>query len=347
MALAFAAALSAQEPDFRSGISIVELDVQVFDAGGIVNGLTAGDFAVKDNGQPVTLRYCAQEEQPLDLILLLEISKMMKPNAMKLRGAAEAAIAALRSGDRAAAASFNESALMEMTLTGDLDAAKRKVRYGLAYATFAGKPFVLPAVVDAADYLARQSTQEAVEQPAARRRKAILMLGADAGFGVDHQSHAALTHQLWREGVMLSGVVIPSSWTRLLSDPNPYVIFGLMSSSFNRFDNVDDVAVQTGGETIYTDDAGAMKRAAYPYIEIRRMVERMRRRYALYYDMPPATKPGQRRRVSIDVSPSVKTAHPGAQLLAQRGYVVPKQPPVALQVVAPESQNSDRWRFYI
>jgi hypothetical protein len=88
LALALATCLAAQDPSFKAGISIVEIDAQVFDKNGIIDGLTQVDFAVQDNRQPVTLRYCVEEETPLDLVLLLELSKMMAPNRMKLRGAA-------------------------------------------------------------------------------------------------------------------------------------------------------------------------------------------------------------------------------------------------------------------
>ena len=38
----------------------------------------------------------------------------------------------------------------------------------------------------------------------------------------------------------------------------------------------------------------------------------MRRRYRLYYDMPEA-KPGQRRRVEIELSPEAQNLHPDAE----------------------------------
>jgi hypothetical protein len=144
LALALAASLSAQDPTFRTGISIVEIDAQVFDESGIVNGLNRGDFLVEDNGQPVALRYCVQEERPLDPILLFEVSKMMAPNVMNLRGAVETAISAMRPGDRVGAFSFNEFVRMELPLTADLAAAKQRIRFGLAYAVFAGSPLYCP-----------------------------------------------------------------------------------------------------------------------------------------------------------------------------------------------------------
>ena len=83
----------AQQPAFRAGISIVEVDAQVVEPGGVVDGLQLGDFAVTDNGVPVALRSCAQEEAPLDIALVFELSKLMAPKLPKLREAAEMALA--------------------------------------------------------------------------------------------------------------------------------------------------------------------------------------------------------------------------------------------------------------
>ena len=317
LALGFAACLAAQEPTFKTGISIVEIDAQVFDKAGIIDGLKQGDFAVTDDRQPVSLRYCVQEETPLDLLFLFELSKMMAANRMKLRGAAEAAIAAMREGDRAGVLSFNEGIQIEAPLSADLKEVKRRVRTGLAYAAFAGKPFVLPAVAGAAKYLAAG--------PETHGRRAILMFGANAGFALSNQNHMGVAKDLWNADTILSAVVIPTSWTRFIFDDNPYHIFGMMAlPKINRFDYVDDVAEQTGGETIYMEDAGPMRADRNPYVTLQQVIQRMRRRYRLYYDMPEA-KPGQRRRVEIELSPAAQRLHPGARIVGRKGYVSPKR----------------------
>lgn len=317
LALGLAACLAAQEPTFKTGISIVEIDAQVFDKAGIIDGLKQSDFAVTDDRQPVSVRYCVQEETPLDLLFLIELSKMMAPNRMKLRGAAEAAIAAMREGDRAGVLSFNDGIQIEAPLTADLKEVKRRVRAGLAYAAFAGKPFVLPAVVGAAKYLASGSETHG--------RRAILMFGANAGFGLSNQNHIGVAKDLWNDDTILSAVVIPASCTRFIFDDNPYHIFGMMAlAKINRFDYVDDVAEQTGGETVYMEDAGPMRADPHPYVTLQQVIQRMRRRYRLYYDMPDA-KPGQRRRVEIELSPAAQLLHPGARIVGRKGYVVPKR----------------------
>jgi hypothetical protein len=226
------------------------------------------------------------------------------------------AIAALRDGDRAGVVSFNEGIQIELALTNDLKETKRRVRAGLAYAAFAGKPFVLPAVAGAAKYLAAG--------PETHRRRAILMLGANAGFGLSHQNHIGVAKDLWNAETILSAVVIPTSWTRFLNDDNPYHIYGMMSlASLNRFDYVDDVAEQTGGEMIYVENAGPIRADPNPYVTLQQAVQRMRRRYRLYYDMPEA-KAGQRRRVEIELSAAAQRLHPEARILGRKGYLVPK-----------------------
>ena len=202
-------------------------------------------------------------------------------------------------------------------LTADLKEVKRRVRAGLAYAAFAGKPFILPAVAGAARYLAAG--------PETHGRRAILMFGANAGFALSNQNHMGVAKDLWNADTILSAVVMPTSWTRFLSDDNPYHIFGMMAMpKINRFDYVDDVAEQTGGETIYTEDAGPRRATPNPYVTLQQVIQRMRRRYRLYYDMPEA-KPGQRRRVEIELSPAAQRLHPGARIVGRRGYVVPKR----------------------
>ncbi len=212
----FVMCVSAQEPTFHSDISIIELDASVFDQAGEIKGLTKDDFIVTDQRRPVTLRYCVQEETSLDLIMVFEISRMMAAKRMELRGAAESAMAALRRGDRLGVLTFSETVQLEQPLTNDLGTGKQRVRTDLAYAAFTGKPFVLSSVAQTGKYLA------SIGKPQGRR--AILVFSANAGFTIPDPSHIAVASVLWKADAVLSGVVIPTSWTRFIYDGNPYHI---------------------------------------------------------------------------------------------------------------------------
>ncbi|HKE25450.1 MAG TPA: hypothetical protein VKB88_23990 [Bryobacteraceae bacterium] len=309
--------LAAQQTTFKSGISIVEIDASVFNQAGIVKGLTKDDFIVTDQRRTVSLRDCVQEESALDLVMLFELSQMMAAKRLELRGAAESAVAALREGDRAGILTFRETVQVELPLTGDLRTAKQRVRTGLAYATFAGRPFVLSAVAQTGRYLASTGRPHG--------RRAILVFSANAGFTLPDPSHIGVASGLWDTDAILTGIAIPTSWTRLIYDENPYRIWAMMGKSgINRFDSVDDIAVQTGGEMVYTENAGPVPQTPNPYLALRRVIDRMRQRYRLYYDMPEA-KAGERRRVSIELSPAAQRAHPDARVVGRRGYVAPRR----------------------
>ncbi|HWE00506.1 MAG TPA: TIGR03435 family protein [Bryobacteraceae bacterium] len=61
---------AAQEPAFKSDVSLVELEAEIIGNGGVIGGLHLRDFAIKDDRQPVSLRYCEEEETSLDVLLV-------------------------------------------------------------------------------------------------------------------------------------------------------------------------------------------------------------------------------------------------------------------------------------
>jgi len=314
----------AQEPPFKSGISIVEVDAAVAGKAGPIEGLQLGDFAVKDNRQPVTLRYSSHDEAPLDIVFSFELSKMMASKLTQVRVAAEMAMAELREGDRVAVMAFKENARVELPLTGDLKAAKLRIRNGLADAAFGGGAFILPAAAAAAKYLS--------SLPEPHGRRVVLMFTGDAGSGLKEQNHMGVAQDLWEAEASLSAMVIPNALTRITHDNNPAHLAGLaqlgLSFGFSVFDFIDDVAEQTGGEVVYSASVGAVRLADNPYAvnpntSLRQVVQQMRRRYRLYYDMPSG-KPGQRRQIHIELSPSAQTQHPDARIIGRKGYVIPK-----------------------
>jgi hypothetical protein len=73
-------------------------------------------------------------------------------------------------------------------------------------------------------------------------------------------------------------------------------------------------AAKTGGEVVNANDPGQ---------SFREMLRRLRKRYSLYYAMP-AGKPGSTRRVAVELSAAAKQQHPTAQVLARKGYLIPK-----------------------
>jgi hypothetical protein len=72
------------------------------------------------------------------------------------------------------------------------------------------------------------------------------------------------------------------------------------------------IAEETGGESVRADKAGAA---------FSRMIERIRTRYAIHYNKPPAAKVGFRN-VRVELTPAARLRYPGAVVKARRGYYV-------------------------
>jgi hypothetical protein len=57
----------AQEPPFKAGVSLIEIDAGVITKRGVIEGLEQADFRIKDNDEPVSVRTCVWEQTSLDI----------------------------------------------------------------------------------------------------------------------------------------------------------------------------------------------------------------------------------------------------------------------------------------
>jgi VWFA-related protein len=289
----FAAVLYAQDAVYRTDVSLVKVDAEVAGKNGVIEDLRASDFLVLDNGQPQAIRYFSREEEPLDIILLFDISESMGPSIQKVASSARLAMSELHKGDRVAVMSFNTGVWTEAPFSSNLDALAGRLVERIRATHFAGGTYILSAVDQAAKYLHAQT--------AANRRRAVLIFTDDDGHG--STSPKIPTRDLWDADAVLCGLIIPAEPEALR--------FAL---TIKGDDYVEKVAEQTGGDVVHADPPGPA---------FRDMIMRLRKRYTLYYPMP-AGKPGQTRRVSVDLSPAAKKRYPDATVLARKGYITSK-----------------------
>ena len=318
--LLFAACALAQQPNFTTRVSVVEVDAQVVGEHGPIEKLQLGDFAVKDNRLPVTLRYCSQEETSLDVILVFELSRFMAPQLTQIRTAAEIAMGELREGDRVAVMSFNKASRIELPLTADLSAAKPQIRSGLLNAIFEKDPAILAAADASAKYLSTQPQ---------RGHRLVLMFTGDVGLHPLDVDSMTVTHDLWDANAVLSAMVIPNAAARFLRFDSLDIVnlkrfLPKIGFDFSLDDFVEDVAAKTGGEVVFSGNMPRIPATPNPNAELRNTIREMRRQYRLYYDRP-AGKPGQHHRIDIELSPAAQSAHPDARTIARKGYVMPKE----------------------
>ncbi len=76
---------------------------------------------------------------------------------------------------------------------------------------------------------------------------------------------------------------------------------------------MDRLTEETGGDTILSDDPGEA---------FEQMIERLRSRYSVYYEMPKGT-PGEFHTVRVELQGTARELFPEARLYARKGYKLP------------------------
>jgi VWFA-related protein len=114
---------------FRSGIEVVELDVSVMRGGQPVQGLTAADFALTDNGVAQQLQSVTLDRLPLSVTLVLDTSQSVAGDRLThLVQAGEGLTAALRADDRAALVTFSNIVDLRVPMAHDFDAIRSALK---------------------------------------------------------------------------------------------------------------------------------------------------------------------------------------------------------------------------
>jgi Ca-activated chloride channel family protein len=115
----------AQQPIFRGGSDIVRVFVTVTDRDGrLVTTLTRDAFEIRDEGRPQPIAVFDNSPQPIQLVLMLDVSGSMAGNLAVLRASAEQLFVRLGPEDAARVGTFGRDITISPTFTRDLDALR-------------------------------------------------------------------------------------------------------------------------------------------------------------------------------------------------------------------------------
>jgi Ca-activated chloride channel family protein len=282
-------------PTFKAGAVDVRLDVQVVDGRKIITGLTADDFAVTDEGQPQKIAYFAQDNEPLNLIVLLDISGSMQRYIAQIAQTARNAMNFLKPGDRVAIMVFGKRAELHQEFSDNLAETARQIGLAVEEHDVGAGTLINAAVVEAAHYMDSHAGPNG--------RRAILILTDNLSLSYQLTSDRVI-RELNKADAVMNAIVTGRAIRPKPLEPGKYA-----NPDFTPSD-VFYLSEQTGGEAVKADQAGS---------SFREMIERIRTRYTLAYPAPPST-PGAFRHVEVALTPLAKRRFPTAEIHTRNGY---------------------------
>jgi VWFA-related protein len=285
---------------FKTGVSLVHVDAEVTDGMRLLTGFHKDDFRVLDNGAPQTILFLSQEETPLDLILLFDISGSMNPKLEKLAASAHVALAQLSQDDRVAVMVFSTGSTIVEPFTGDMQAVEKTINEKVL-GKAQGGTHILRAVSDAAAYF--------MKQPRTERRRAVLIMTDNHGQPSGHRN--TVVRDLWEADALLCGLELRSAGESAMLGVRSVIS---PTAAFMNMENMTSVVEETGGDLIKGHDPGP---------DFEEMIRRLRLRYMIVYALPKG-KPGSQRKIKIELSEDARKRNPQARVRARDGYYLPK-----------------------
>ena len=260
-----------------------------------LRGLTGNDFVVTDEGQPQKIAYFAQGSEPLNLILLLDISGSMQKYIDQISQTARDAMKFLRPGDSVAIMVFGKTSAVHQDFADNLAESARQISHAVEDHDVGAGTMINSAVVDAAHYMDEHA------RPGGRR--AILILTDNLSLSYQ-LTDMQVIRDLNKSDTVFNAIVVGRAIR-----PGPLDSGKYTNPDYTPAD-VFHLAEATGGEWVRASQAGA---------SFAEMIERIRMRYTLAYPEPAST-PGTFRHVQVALSVAAKSRHPGAELRVREGY---------------------------
>jgi VWFA-related protein len=176
---------------FRAGVEVVEIDVSVMRGNLPVSGLTSRDFALTDNGVAQQVESVTVGRLPLNVTLVLDISKSVRGERLtRLVQAGHGLVDALRPDDRASVVTFSHQVTRAVPMTTDRSA----IRLALGHLEANGSTAL------------RDALHLAIQLDPRDRARSLLLLFSDGHDTVSWLTEDAVIDSVHRSGLVIHAV---------------------------------------------------------------------------------------------------------------------------------------------
>jgi VWFA-related protein len=217
---------------------------------------------VADEGQPQSIVSFAHGDEPVTLILLLDVSGSMQKYIDEISMEAREALDHLRPGDRVALMVFAKSTAVAQDFSDNLAETARNIGGAVKNWDVGSSTMINSAVMDAAHYMDKHAG------PGGRRAILILTDNLSTSYRL---TDGQVIRELNKADTVMNAIITGRAIRPRALEP------GKPSNPDFTPANVYDLAEKTGGEWVKAENAGD---------SFKEMIERIRSRYMLAYHAP-------------------------------------------------------------
>ena len=315
---------------FRSDVNLVRVDAQVVDRDNrAITGLRAEDFVLREGGKELKVSNFASENMPVDLLLLLDVSASMQPHIRHISDASHQALRVLRDSDRVGIMVFDRSTRVRLRLRNNPQDAERELSNVLRQETFRSGTDITRALFDAADYMRSNARLDA-------RRAIVIVTDDQTEFNRDVDG---VSRALTRADTILFALIAPdamqyrnikAAWAGPRSGMGGGmggIIFGQPNGGYGGRRGAEQTTpTQPAGSREIAQRSGGDSASVYDASAFEDTLNRIRQRYALYFHIPPDARPGEERRIEVQLADSAYRHYRDAEIRYRRTYMAPDGP---------------------
>ncbi|MDQ1638970.1 MAG: Ca-activated chloride channel [Pyrinomonadaceae bacterium] len=288
----------AQEKDvdqiIKVNTDLVVFDAQVIDkkTKRVIGDLTKDNFELSDNGTKQQISYFSRDELSLSIILLLDVSRSVRPIIHQIRDGALNALRHLKPEDQVAVMAFSEGSELAQDFTADRALVSKQIKAATATDVLGNGTFLGPALESAALHMQKA--------PAANSRRVIIVITDNIAPSMGAKEKEIVT-ELLANGTVVYGLIVRGAIGK---------VFNVIS--FGQIKAVNKYVNETGGEVI-----GADKNEVD--LKLGAVIDRLRARYAIGFRPTNTNDDGKLRLVAITIADSKKRKDRPI-VLTKRGY---------------------------
>jgi len=302
-----------QSPDvIKVDVDLVKVDALVLqkNTARIVGGLNKEDFLIYEDGMKQEITLFSQDKLPLSVILVIDRGACLDPYVDEVHHAAREAIDRLKPVDEIAVMAYANITVMIQPFT------RNRIMLENALQRLPGQPSNIvqhclnTMFTDAADYMMKASNP-------AGRRVVIVITGLPRHFNCsDGPSGKSAAQAIYESGSVVCGI-IPKVSGRGFEN-------GVVTTAtlINKLAGVGDMDIQT----LANETGGEMLSDKIEKLDttFQTLIDHLRSRYNLAFVSTNKKRDGIRRKLKLDLAPSIPKSQGKLVIKARRSYIAPR-----------------------